>query len=703
MDLRRKRFTKEVGGRDLILEVSDLASQTNASVIATYGNTTVLATVVMDREDQESDYFPLRVDYEEKFYAAGKILGSRYMRREGRPSDDAVLSGRIVDRVIRPLFDQRIRRGVQVVATILSYDGENDPDFVALMAASSAIAISDIPWGGPVAGIRVAKTDKFIASPTNTDMGEMAKGKFDAFIAGTSEKINMIEMNGYEVSEEDTAKACEIALVEIKKLVDFQNELVRELGKAKVEINIPEAPKALVDEVKNFLTDKLEEAVYTKDKRDKKETERLQYELKKSLIDHLQSKEFSKEDIAYIPNILEEEMSALIKRNILEQDRRPDGRRLDEVRDLYAEVGTFPRMHGSAIFVRGDTQALAITTLGGPGDEQLVDSVEFSGGRRFLLHYNFPPYSVGEARASRGPGRRDIGHGALARKAIEPLMPAKDEFPYTVRVVSEILSSNGSSSMATVSATSMSLMDAGVPLKAPVAGIAMGMVLDQAGKYKILTDIQGPEDYYGGMDFKVAGTKDGINAVQLDVKMDGLTLGMIRETLSEATKARLHILQTTNAVIDKSRSELSPYAPRILITHISPERIGELIGPGGKVINGMIKDTGVDSIDIDDDGTVMVTTPDAKKAEDAISRINTMMKEYEIGETVEGNIIKLLDFGAIVDLGGGKDGMVHISEFKDAFVKDIKEVAKEGDHVKAKVISVENGRIGLSVKRVKVE
>ena len=480
--------------------------------------------------------------------------------------------------------------------------------------------------------------------------------------------------------------------------MDFQNELVRDLGEKKVTLDIPEAPENLVNEVRNFLGGKLEEAIYTTEK---KKAEELQHALKQSLIEHLQSKGFSEEDLVHIPNILEEETDVLIKRNILEQDRRPDGRGLDEVRDLYAETGTLPRMHGSAIFVRGDTQALAITTLGGPGDEQLVENVEFSGKRRFLLHYNFPPYSVGEAKASRGPGRRDIGHGVLAHKALEPLMPKKDEFPYTVRVVSEILSSNGSSSMATVSASSMSLMDAGVPLKAPVAGIAMGLVLDESGKYKILTDIQGPEDHYGGMDFKVAGTKDGINAVQLDVKVDGLTLEMIRETLSKATKARLHILQVTNAVIDKPRSDLSPYAPRILVTKISPDRIGELIGPGGKVINGLIEETGVDSIDIDDDGTVMVTTPDAKKAEIAIARINAMMREYAVGEMVEGDIIKLLDFGAIVDLGGGKDGMVHISEFKDAFVKDIKEVAKEGDHVKAKVISVENGRIGLSVKRVK--
>ncbi|MEX2054144.1 MAG: polyribonucleotide nucleotidyltransferase [Candidatus Colwellbacteria bacterium] len=699
MDLRRTQFSIDVAGRDLVIEVSDLASQTNASVLATYGETTILATVVMDKGDQPSDYFPLRVDYEEKFYAAGKILGSRFIRREGRPSDNAVLSGRLVDRVIRPLFDQRIRRGVQVVLTILSYDGENDPDFVALAAASSALAISDIPWGGPVGAIRVAKTDNgFITNPTNTDAGTATKGNLDAFIAGIPGKVNMIELSGYEVSEGDTVEACEVALGEIEKLVNFQKEIVAKVGKKKVTIDIPTAPSNLVDEVKAFLKGKLEEVVYTTDKVEGQEKH---FNLIKDLKEHLQSKEFSNEELSHLSNIIEEETDTLIKTNILESDKRPDGRALDEVRSLYAEVGTLPRMHGSSIFVRGDTQALAVTTLDAPGAEQIVETVEFSGKRKFMLHYNFPPFSVGEARSFRGPGRRDIGHGALALKAIEPLLPTAEEFPYTIRVVSEILSSNGSSSMATVSATSMSLMDAGVPIKAPAAGIAMGVVVGGDGKYKILTDIQGPEDHYGGMDFKVAGTKDGINAVQLDVKVDGLDIDMIKETVAQSTKARLHILEVTDAVIDKPREELSKYAPRILTTHISPDRIGELIGPGGKVINAMIEETGVDSIDIEDDGMVMVTTTDAAKGQEALRRINAMMKEYEVGEVVEGDIIKLLDFGAILDLGGGKDGMIHISEFKDAFVKDIKEVVQLGDHVKAKVINSENGRIGLSVKRLK--
>ncbi|MDP3953587.1 MAG: polyribonucleotide nucleotidyltransferase [bacterium] len=699
MDLRRTQFSTNVAGRDLTLEVSDLASQTNASVLATYGDTTILATVVMDKEDQESDYFPLRVDYEEKFYAAGKILGSRFIRREGRPSDNAVLSGRLIDRVIRPLFDQRIRRGVQVVLTILSYDGENDPDFVALMAASSALAISDIPWSGPAAGVRIAKTDTgFVLNPTNTQAGEVTKGNFDAFVAGISERVNMIELGGYEVGEGDVVEACEATLAEIKKLVDFQKEIVAKVGKKKVALEIPAPPENLVKEAKDFLAGKLEEAVYTLDKA---EGQNKQFDLAKALKKHLEEKDFSQEDLSYLPNILEEETEALIKSNILESDKRPDGRALNEVRPLYAEVGTLPRMHGSAIFVRGTTQALAVTTLGAPGDEQIVETVEFSGKRKFMLHYNFPPFSVGEARSFRGPGRRDIGHGALALKAIEPLLPSGQDFPYTIRVVSEILSSNGSSSMATVSATSLSLMDAGVPISAPAAGIAMGLVLGEGGKYKILTDIQGPEDHYGGMDFKVAGTKDGINAVQLDVKVDGLTSEMIKETITQATKARLQILEVTDAVLDKARADLSQYAPRILTIQISPDRIGELIGPGGKVINAMIEETGVDSIDIEDDGMVMVTTTDVVKGTEAIRRIGAMMKEYEIGEIVEGDIIKLLDFGAIVDLGGGKDGMVHISEFKDAFVKDIKEVAQLGDHVKAKVISAENGRIGLSVKRLK--
>lgn len=698
MDLNRQRFTKQIAGKDLILEVSNLASQTNGSVLATYGGTTVLATVVMDKKDSESSYFPLRVDYEEKFYAAGKILGSQFIRREGRPSEDATLSSRIVDRVIRPLFNHRMRRAVQVTATILSYDGENDPDFVALMASSAALAISDIPWDGPAAAIRIAKVGgELKVSPTNSEVAELKEGELDAFIAGTADRINMIELGGFEASEDDVQKACEEAQKALTELVQFQNEIVEKVGKAKVEVEIPGPSDKFAKTAKAFLEGKLDPAIYVQDK---KEREDNISNLEESLKEHLTESGIDEGELVFVADFVDAQIDERVHQGVLKEEKRPDGRALDEVRPLYGEVGTIERMHGSAIFTRGDTQALAITTLGAPGDKQTIETIEFSGKRRFMLHYNFPPFSVGEARSFRGPGRRDIGHGALAQKAIQPMLPDIDTFPYVIRVVSEILSSNGSSSMATVSATSMSLMDAGVPIKEPVAGIAIGLILGEDGSYKVLTDIQGPEDHHGDMDFKVAGTKNGINAVQVDVKIDGLTSEMVKDALVAAKEARGKVLETTNKAIGAPREELSQYAPRILLTKIDPERIGELIGPGGKVINKIIEDTGVDSIDIEEDGTVMITTTDAQKGNEALTIVQEMMKEYEVGEIVEGEIIKTLDFGAIVDLGGGHDGMIHISEFKEGFVKDINSVAKVGDKVKAKVISAEKGKIGLSIKQV---
>ncbi|MBU2101733.1 polyribonucleotide nucleotidyltransferase [Patescibacteria group bacterium] len=697
MDLNRKKFTREVAGKDLTLEVSNLAGQTNGSVIGTYGETTVLVTAVMDNQDKDLDYLPLAVDYEEKFYAVGKILGSRFMRREGRPTEEAVLSGRLVDRVIRPLFDNRIRRGIQVVITVLSYDGENDPDLVALMTASAALSISDIPWDGPVAGLRVAKVgNEFVVNPVNSQI-EMKEGQFDAFIAGTEDKINMIELGGSEASEADVLQACEIAIKHFKDLTDFQKELVSEVGKEKIEVELDTPSDKFAQTAIDFLKDKLDEAIYVDDK--KQMAENLA-QLKIVLKEHLKNAGFEEDELRYVEYIMESETDKAVHRNALENDRRPDGRAFDEVRSLYSEISLFPRLHGSGVFARGDTQALAITTLGSPGSDQLMDTIEFSGKLRFMLHYNFPPFSVGEARSFRGPGRRDIGHGALAKKALEPLIPPKEQFPYTIRVVSEILSSNGSSSMATVSAASMSMMDAGVPLKEPAAGIAMGLILGKDGQYKILTDIQGPEDHYGDMDFKVAGTKNGINAVQLDVKINGLTIEIIRETLERARGARLQILDFTAGVIAKPKEDLSPHAPRILTISIDPSRIGELIGPGGKVINGMIEETGVDSIDIDDDGTVFITSEDAAKGEEALAQVKAMMREFTVGEIVEGTVAKILEFGAIVEFPGGKSGMIHVSELKEGFVKKVEEVVKVGDKVRVKIIGMENGRTALSIKQL---
>lgn len=701
MKLDKREFSIDVAGRPLTISVSKMAEQASAAVVGTYGDTSVLVTVVMGHEDRNIDYFPLVVDYEEKFYAAGKIIGSRFVRREGRPSEGAILSGRLIDRSIRPLFDHRVRRDVQVVITVLSYDEEHDPDFIALVSASTALAISNIPWNGPVAGVRLArKNGETIINPKNTLFAANGNGdekpQFDAFVAGTAEKINMIELAGNEAPEEDVVKSFEEAHKVIADIIAFQKKIIREIGKPKAQVALKEPSAELRAKITAFLKGTLEEVIYVKDKTERGDKLR---ELKKALEEELKKEEGL--EMAGADAIFEEVLDAAVHENILKSGKRPDGRKLDELRELYGELGLFKRLHGSALFMRGNTQALAVTTLASPGSEQLIETMEISGKRRFMLHYNFPPYSVGEIGRMGGPGRREIGHGNLAEKAVRALIPSQDEFPYTIRVVSEILSSNGSSSMASVCAAILSMMDAGVPIKKPAAGIAMGLMSGAEGDYKILTDIQGPEDHYGDMDCKVAGTRDGVTAMQMDVKIDGITVKILAETLAQAKKARLEILNFMAGIIKEPRKELSPYAPIILKTNINPERIGELIGPGGKVINGIIEATGVDTIDVDDDGRVCVTANDIKKAEDALNWINGLMKEFEVGEIVEGNVVKLLEFGAIVDLGGGRDGMIHVSELKEGFVKKVEDVIKMGDFVRAKVIKIENGRIGLSLKGMK--
>ncbi len=700
MPIEKKKFETEVGGKTLTLELSNLAPQTNASILAKYGETVVLVTVVMSKREATVDYLPLKVDYEEKFYAAGKIIGSRFIRREGRPSDEAILSGRLVDRTLRPLFDNRLRREVQVVVTILAFDEENDPDFVGLIGASTALAISDVPWAGPVGGIRVVKVgSKFLVNPNNSEI-KTPDFVFETFTTGLTDKINMIELGGNEAGDEDILEAFKISQKEINKLIDFQNKVVKEVGAKKAQVVLSEPEPILRAKVEKFLSDKLEEVVYTKDKAK-------YYEGMANLKDELFG--FLKEDYEkaggffepkHVEFIFEEVVDKLVHKNAIEKDARPDGRGMDEVRELEGEVGLFERTHGSAVFMRGNTHALAITTLGPPGAEQLVETMEVSGKRRFMLHYNFPPYSVGEIGTFRGPGRREIGHGALAEKALKWLIPSKEEFPYTIRVVSEIVSSNGSSSMASVCAGSLSLMDAGVPIKKPAAGIAMGMMSDEKGNFKILTDIQGPEDHYGDMDFKVAGTEDGVTGVQLDVKFQGLSMEMVEQTLKQAKKARLHILSFMKSVLDSPRKSLSKYAPAIKQFQIDSSKIGMVIGPGGKMINGLIEKYALSGIDIDDDGWVFVSGTDQANVDRAVSEIQSLTKEFKVGEIIEGKVIKILDFGAIVDLGGGRDGMIHVSELKNGFVKNVEEVVKMGDFVRAKIIKAEEGKVGLSIKQL---
>lgn len=698
MELQRKKFTKRIADQDLTLEVSPLAERTNAAVLATYGETAVLVTAVMENKDRDVDYLPLAVDYEEKFYAAGKILGSRFIRREGRPSDEAILSGRVIDRTIRPLFDQRIRRPLQIVVTVLSYDEENDPVFPALIAASTALGISDIPWNGPVAGVGVAKVGGEIAlNPKNSDLKNSERVEFDAFIAGTDNAISMIELAGDNAEEEDVLRAAGEALASVNDLILWQKDIIKGLAKPKADLRFKEPKAELVEAVKSFLASKLEAAVYTKG--DTHYSEKLN-QVKKELVEHLRQAGFVEEDLIDADALFESELEELVCRNVLDSDRRPDGRKLDEVRSLHSEVALLPRVHGSALFIRGNTQALAVATLGAPGAQQLIETIEFSGKKRFLLHYNFPPYSVGEARSFRGPGRRDIGHGALAEKAILPLIPTADIFPYTVRVVSEILSSNGSSSMATVSAVSLALMDAGVPIRQPAAGIAVGLVLAPDGRYKLLTDIQGPEDHHGDMDFKAAGTSDGVNAIQMDVKVKGITLEILKGALAHARNARLHILDHTGQILPKPRTGLSKHAPKIITLSIDPTRIGEVIGPGGKIINGIIAKTGIKSIDIDDDGRVFISGDDIEAVNRAVAEVKSIVKEFEVGEIVEGRVFKIFDFGALVDIGGGKSGLIHVSELKNEFVKEVTDVVKIGDSVTAKVIKVDNGRIDLSLKQL---
>lgn len=698
MDLNRKQFSMEFAGKPLVLETSILAEQANAAVLGRYGETTVLVTVVISKQDKAVNYFPLVVDYEERFYAAGKIIGSRFIRREGRPSEEAILSGRVIDRTIRPLFDHRIRREVQVVATILTIDEKSDPDFIALLTASTALAISEVPWDGPVAGVKILKTKsgEIVVNPDNDKI--QSDFNLVTFVAGTDKNISMIELEGMEASEASALEALTRAHEEIKNLVSWQRKIISEIGKPKAEIKIAETHPEVKAEIKGFLGDRLESAIYLKGKKERQdEILKLQIEMR----EFLAKKGVDALTIGAADHFFEEEVDTIVHKNVLEKNKRPDGRGVDEIRPLNAEVGLFSRTHGSALFVRGNTQSLAVVTLGPPNAEQLVETIEFSGKRRFLLHYNFPSYSVGEIGMFRGPGRREIGHGALAGKALKNLIPSQDEFPYTIRVVSETLSSNGSSSMATVCASSLSLMDAGVPIKKAVAGIAMGLMTDEHGHYKILTDIQGPEDHYGDMDFKVAGTKDGITAAQMDVKINGLTPKMALEALKQAKSARLEILKVMDKVLASPRPNLSPYAPVILTLDILPSKIGEVIGPGGKVINSIIAETGALSIDIEQTGKVFITGSDMAKAQAAYDAVKSIVKTYEVGEFVEGEVVKILEFGAIVQIGLHQDGMIHVSELKNGFVKNVSEVVKIGDHVRAKIIRVDpDGRIGLSLKNV---
>ncbi len=687
------KFSVEVGGKQLLAEAGRLANLASGSVTVQYGDTVVLATAVMSKTAREGiNFFPLVVDYEEKLYAAGKIKGSRFVKRETKPTDEAILSGRLIDRTVRPLFPEGMRNDVQIILTILSVDGENDPDIVSIWAASLALGISDIPWNGPVGAVRIGKmAGKTIINP-NYDQRE--KGELDLVVSGTTGKINMVEAKANELSEEEICEAQKLAENEIEKIISFEKEIIAKIGKQKTEVVLIKPDKELKKAVSEFLAGKLERVIYEKDK------EKYVKEFK-SLTNDTEAfvtEKFGDDKTEEANAIMEEMISSIVHKNILEKEKRPDGRVLDEVRDLESEVGLLPRTHGSSLFNRGTTQSLSVVTLGAPGEEQTIEGIEINGTKRFMLHYYFPPFSVGEVKQMRGPGRREIGHGALAERALESLIPPKEVFPYTIRVVSEILSSNGSSSMASVCAGSMALMDAGVPIKTAAAGIAMGLMSGEKGDYKILTDIQGPEDHFGDMDLKVAGTKNGVTALQMDVKIEGITAKIFSETLEAAKKARLHILGYMNKVISAPRPDLSKYAPRITSFNINPEKIRDVIGPGGKVINEIIEATSV-TIDIDDSGLVMITSKDAEAAKKATKWIMDLVREAKPGEIYEGKVTRIIDFGAFVEIFPGTEGLLHISEIAPYRVNNVSDVLKVGDTVKVKVKAIDHlGRVNLTAK-----
>lgn len=706
----QKKFEMEIGGKTLTLEVGKLAQQASSSVVCRYGDTVVLATAVMSGKTNETiDYFPLMVEYEERLYAAGKIKSSRFIKREGRATDEAVLTGRMIDRSIRPLFDDRMRNDVQIVLTVLCVDQENDPDIPAMIGGVAALMFSHIPWKGSLGGIRIGRINgEWVINPSYE---ARLKSELDLFVAGTGEKVLMIEAGAQQVSEEIMIGAVEFSLKHLGKVCGFLESAQKEVGAQKINIDDllkrPDDEEALaqetIDAAKQWVSEHMTEYLTSTEKVTKASRKEAVGKLKAGLDEHLKTLQFGKDKRKKCMVYAEDATEGEVSRSILEGEKRVDGRALDEIRSLAAEVAMLPRTHGSGLFQRGETQVLSIATLGSPGDEQTLDGMEEVGKKRFMHHYNFPPYSVGEVKFMRGPGRREIGHGALAEKALMPVIPSKEEFPYTIRVVSEVLGSNGSSSMGSTCGTTLALMDAGVPIKAPVAGIAMGLASDEKGNYKILTDLQDLEDGDGGMDFKIAGTRDGITAIQLDTKTHGLTMEIVSKTITQAHEARLKILDVMKGAIAEVRPELSPYAPRIISIQINPDKIRDVIGPGGKVINEIIDATGV-QIDIEQSGLVMITSTNEEGSARAVEWVKRLTREVKVGEIFDGKVTRLMEFGAFVEVLPRQEGLVHISEMAPFRVNKVSDVVKVGQQVRVKVVQIDDqGRINLSMKKAAAE
>lgn len=693
VNYNKKYSKKEItwGGRTLSLETGKLAGQADAAILAQYGETVVLVTVVGAPAVEDLGYFPLSVDYEERMYATGKISGSRFVKREGRPSEEAVLTGRVIDRSIRPLFPKDYFNQVQVVITVLSYDQENDPDVPTMLATTAALSISKIPWEGEIAFVRVGLKDgNFILNPTKEDY---ESSELDLAVSFNKDKVVMIETGAKEVPEEIILEALKFSKEKAKEEFKILNDFIKENVVEKEEYEVKEIDKEWKEKLISHIEKNFKEKLFNPERSAR---ESASGEFKEELFKEFEGK-LSKTEMT---EIFDDTVKKMVREAIVDEGKRPDGRKIDEVRDIEVEVGILPRTHGSAVFRRGDTQVITTATLASTSLGQIIDSMEGESTKKFMHHYNFPPFSVGEVRRLGSTNRREIGHGALAEKAIFPVVPSEDKFPYTLRLVTEVLSSSGSTSMAAACGSTLALMDAGVPISAPVSGIAMGLVLE-GDKYKILTDIQALEDFYGDMDFKIAGTEKGVTAIQLDVKIDGLTEKMIVEVFSQAKVGRKLILDKMVEVLPKPRTELSKHAPRVTVIKIPPKKIGEVIGSGGKTINRIIDETGVD-IDIEDDGKVMISGSDTKGVKEAIAQIEGLTKEVKPGEVYDGVVKRIMAFGAFVEILPGKDGLVHISKLAPYRVEDINKEVKVGQRFKVEVTEVDSqGRINLERKFTK--
>lgn len=705
-----KVFTGEWLGRPLKITTGHVAKQADAAVWVQYGETVVQATVVQSHFEREGiDFFPLMVEFEEKLYAAGIIKGSRWIKREGRPTDQSILAGRMIDRSIRPLFVKGDNRDVQVITTVLAVDQENDHDIVALIAASAALSISGLNWNGPIGGIRVGLIEnKLIFNPTNE---EQAKSSLDLIVAGTDKKVIMIEAGANDVSEDIILKAILAGQKEMQGAIDLIKELKKNVEPKKIstlnkKVKTEEEQKAETEKTEllkigeAWLSANIKKILFDKTYYTKGERKAAVSAIKEQLDEHLTAQGLSHDKRHFIAKKLVEEMiDTEVTRSITEDKKRVDGRALDEIRDLSAEVGVLPRDHGTSLFSRGETQVMSIVTLGAPGLEQSLEGLDGQSKKRYMHHYNFPPYSVGEASPLRGTGRREIGHGALAEKALIPMIPVKEEFPYAIRLVSETLGSNGSSSMASTCASSLALMDAGVPIKKPVVGIAMGLASNKdMSRWEVLTDIQDLEDGDGGMDFKITGTDTGLTAIQLDTKTDGLTDEIITKTLTQGREALNKILAVVKEAISAPRAELSKYAPRIISFSVDPEKIGAIIGPGGKIINRIIDETGV-SIDIEDDGLVMICGTDSEKVAEAVRQVKEIVHVFAAGEVIKGKVVRILDFGAFIALNASQDGMVHVSELAPYRIEKPSDFLNVGDEVTVKIREIDDqGRVNLTMK-----